>query len=80
MGVFLGVFWAVYSSIADKMVVKCKNHVTRILVYCLFSVTFTIMGRGSVYNPFFFVAWGIPMLWIIIGALKRLPKIRFRLR
>lgn len=80
IGVFLGAFWAVYCSISDKMVIRCKNPVTKILVYCLFSVTFTIMGRGSVYNPFFFVAWGIPMLWIIIGILKKLPRIRLRLR
>lgn len=80
IGIFLGFFWAVYCSIADKIVIKCKNHTTKILVYCLFSVTFIIMGRGSVYNSFFFVAWGIPMLWIIIGILKKLPKIRFRLR
>lgn len=77
-GVFLGAFWAVYCSIADKIVAKSKNGILKILFYCLFAVTFVIMGRGSVYNPFFFVAWGIPMLWIIVGILKKLPNIKLR--
>lgn len=79
-GIFLGCFWACYCSIADRIIIKCKNQVLKALFFGLFAVTFIIMGRGSVYNPFFNVAWGIPTLCIIIVILKNIPKIIFRLK
>ena len=77
MGVFLGAFWATYCSIADKIVIKCKEQQIKILVYGLFAVTFVIIGRGSVYNSFFQVAWGIPFLVIFYYFLKRMPKFKW---
>ena len=79
-GVLLGVFWAMYSSISDSIIRRCKNQVLKTLVYCLFAVTFVIIGRGSVYNSFFFVAWGVPVLWIIIKIIEKLLRIKIKIR
>jgi hypothetical protein len=79
-GIFLGIFWAIYCSIGDKIVMKCKNQALKALIYCLLAVTYVIIGRGSVYNSFFFVAYGLPVLWLIISILKKLPKIKIKLK
>ena len=79
-GILLGAFWAIYCSVSDKIIVRCKNQVLKTMVYCLFAVTFVIIGRGSVYNSFFFVAWGLPALWIIIAIIGKLPRIKIKLR
>lgn len=79
-GIFLGFFWAIYCSISDKIVLCCKNHVLKTVIYSLFAVTFVIIGRGSVYNSFFFVAWGAPALWIIIKFIEKMPKIKIKIR
>lgn len=72
LGIFLGMFWAVYCSIGDKVVIKCKNPALKTLVYCLLAVTYVIIGRGSVYNSFFFVAYGMPFLWIFFIILNKM--------
>ncbi len=79
-GIFLGVFWAIYCSISDKIVHCCKNQLLKTLVYSLFAVTFVIIGRGSVYNSFFFVAWGVPALWIITKIIEKMPRIKIKIR
>lgn len=73
-GVFLGVFWAFYCSTVDKIVVMGRDHVIQVLSYCLSAVVFAIMGRGAVYNSFFLIAWGMPILWIIVTVLKKITK------
>ncbi len=80
LGIFLGIFWAIYCSIGDKIVMKCKNQALKALIYCLLAVTYVIIGRGSVYNSFFFVAYGLPALWFIVTILKKLPKINIKLK
>ena len=79
-GVFLGIFWGLYASIVDFILIKTKNDILKILFYSLFSVTFVIMGRGSVYNSFFFVAWGIPTLLILDYIYKFSKKIKFKIK
>jgi hypothetical protein len=61
-GVLLGVFWAGYVTIADRITIKRKTTEIRILAYVLNAVVYTIIGRGSVYNGFWYVAYGIPAL------------------
>lgn len=80
LGVLLGSFWAIYCSIADRIVIRSKKQTQKVLTYCLFAVTYVIIGRGSVYNSFFFVAWGIPAIWVMVTVFDKLPKIRFKLR
>lgn len=80
LGIFLGAFWALYCSVADHIVQRFKNQALKVLTYCLFAVTFVIIGRGSVYNSFFFVAWGIPALWLIVTIFEKMPRIKITLR
>lgn len=64
-GVLLGGFWALYATAADKLVCRSKNTLSRILIYVLNAVVFVIIGRGSVYNGFWFVAYGVPLILLI---------------
>lgn len=74
-GILLGAFWAGYATLADHINLKFKGGAHRVLVYCLFATMYVIMGRGSVYNSFFYVAWGLPILVILIGIQKKLVPI-----
>ena len=65
LGIFLGAFWAVYATIIDKITLKRKNTTIRLLTFILCAVVYCIIGRGSVYNGFRFIAFGIPFLIII---------------
>lgn len=77
-GVLLGIFWAFYACCADKIIAQCKSALIKVLLYSLFSTTFVIMARGSVYNPFFFVAWGIPLLYLSDFFIRKLVRIRIK--
>lgn len=79
LGIFLGVFWAIYCSVTDKIIMSCKNQILKTMMYCLFAVTFVIIGRGSIYNSFFFVAWGGPALLIIVKFIEKLPRIKIKI-
>lgn len=79
-GIFLGGFWAIYCSIADKITLSFKNTTYRILAYSLFATTFVTIGRGSVYNSFFLVAFGIPFLIMISVFIKYVPKFKLLIK
>lgn len=79
-GILLGGFWAVYACVADRIVMFFSSDLYKILVYCLFSVTYVIIGRGSVYNSFFFVAYGLPALALVWYFHKQLPSIKLKFR
>lgn len=82
LGVFLGGFWAIYANIADSIIIKRKRMATQILLYVLNAVVYVIIGRGSVYNGFWFVAYGVPLLVFVEWYLNhsRTPKIKIVLR
>lgn len=61
-GVLLGIFWAVYAFCQDSIITRFKKPFYRVLAFCLISSMFVIIGRGAVYNAFFNVAWGIPLI------------------
>ena len=63
-GVLLGLFWGMYCNLADLVTLKQKTTTSAILVYVLNAVVFTIVGRGSVYNAFWFLAYGVPLIMI----------------
>ena len=75
LGVFLGAFWAIYANVVDWITTRQKNPIAVVLIYALCAVTYVIMGRGSVYNGFFFVAYGIPFI-VILFYLKRHVKLK----
>ena len=64
-GILLGAFWAFYVSVIDKITFKRKSTEIKILVYILNAVVYTIIGRGSIYNGFWFVAYGMPLLCFV---------------
>jgi hypothetical protein len=70
-GIFLGGFWAFYATIVDKIVIS-QDPKNAVLIYVLNSVVYVIMGRGSVYNPFTFVAYGVPLILVISFIIKHL--------
>ncbi len=70
-GVFLGAFWALYSTIVDRIVCKTKSMLSKILIYVLNAVVFVIIGRGSVYNAFWFAAYGVPFIIVVEWFLLR---------
>lgn len=72
-GMLLGVFWALYASLADKITLKFHSTIYRVMAYSLFASMYVIMGRGSVYNSFFYVAWGIPLL-VLLSYIHRNSK------
>lgn len=80
LGIFLGMFWALYAVILDVILIKTNCITLKVLLYSLFSVTFVIIGRGSVYNSFFFVAWGVPLLYIIDFLMRKLLGFKVRIK
>lgn len=71
-GFLLGAFWAIYVNIADKIIIKCKAFSTKILIFVLNAVVFVIIGRGSIYNGFWFIAYGVPLIIIIRFLLSKI--------
>ena len=61
-GIFLGLFWACYAYFFDYLLLKFKKKYIAVMAYVLLGSSYVIMGRGSVYNGFFDVAWGFPVL------------------
>ncbi len=61
-GICLGSFWAIYVSVIDSIIVKRSKTFIQILLFILNAVVYVIIGRGSVYNGFWFAAYGIPLL------------------
>ena len=61
-GFLLGMFWAMYANITDIIIKKRKKMTVKILLFVLNAVAYVIIGRGSVYNSFWLVAYGVPLL------------------
>lgn len=69
-GCLLGVFWALYATFFDKMIDSHDSYFVKILLFVLNAVAYCIMGRGSVYNGFWFVAFGVPLILISHKLIK----------
>lgn len=61
LGMYLGFFWALYASAADEITVR-YDYRCAVFLYTLNAVVYAIIGRGSVYNGFVNVAYGIPLI------------------
>jgi hypothetical protein len=77
LGIFLGMFWAFYANIIDSIIVRQSKMFIQVLLFVLSAVVYVIIGRGSVYNGFWFVAFGVPFLIFLQWFLNhvRLPRI-----
>lgn len=56
LGVFLGIFWAFFASILDSILYK-SIYIYQTYLYVLFSCTYVIIARGSVYNGCSLMVW-----------------------
>jgi len=79
-GILLGMFWAAFCSISDRIIVRFNNISDKVCCYILVASCYVIIGRGSVYNSFFIMAWGIPLIWVVRYCLRRMSHIKIKLR
>lgn len=76
LGIFLGIFWAIFVYYGDKIIDK-QNITNKSCLIVLYAYSYIIIGRGSVYNPFVWGVYGVIFL-IIINILSKL-RIRERI-
>lgn len=58
-GMFLGIYWAIYTTICDFIALKSNSKLWFDLVFVLSSIGYVIISRGSVYNGSYFIGYGI---------------------
>lgn len=56
-GIFLGILWAVFSCVIDRLISR-KKTIAREMLMVLFGTAYVIVGRGSVYNGLFYAFAG----------------------
>ena len=74
MGVFLGAFWSLFCNLVDRIIERQPDDYFRIMIFFLATYAFVVIGRGSVYNGFQVLAWGVLILLIFRILLYRLIK------
>jgi hypothetical protein len=74
-GILLGMFWAIFAYIGDAIIVTRKKMNDSILIYAIYAVSYVIIGRGSVYNGFIYIAYGVPIIILIRFLCNSTPKI-----
>lgn len=79
LGITLGIYWAVFAEIGDRIILSKKSMMDAILIYVIFAINYVVIGRGSVYNGFVYIAYGIPII-IISRYMYRLFPFKFVLR
>lgn len=70
-GIFLGIFWAIFSFLIDRFI-NDNAAVVKTMLMVLFGVAYVIVGRGSVYNGIFIAFIGT----IIILSINLLSRLR----
>ncbi len=74
-GIFLGIFWAIFAELGDYIIVSRRKMSDSILIYAIYAVSYVIIGRGSVYNGFIYIAYGVPIIMILSYLYIFTPKI-----
>ncbi len=72
-GIFLGIFWAVFNFLIDKIVNR-KNKVVKNVLLVILGAMFVIIARGSVYNGVFI---GLVSSFILLGVYL-ISKVKFK--
>lgn len=65
LGIFLGIYWAMFVSFMDKILIKYKDDIWIFLLYITQSYMYVIIGRGAVYNGWLIAAYGMIVLGIL---------------
>ncbi|BFL36819.1 hypothetical protein K380107A5_21900 [Holdemania massiliensis] len=76
-GILLGGVWAAIANGIDTLINRQKFDFYKIMIFFLGSYSFVVVGRGSVYNGFEVLAWGMLFLWILKCLTPQLVNIRF---
>lgn len=63
--ILLGMFWAIYVTVLDKIVIKQKDLFLKLSMYSLSAIAYVIIARGSVYNGFVWMFFGFIILYCI---------------
>ncbi len=63
-GIVLGMLWGCYCNVTDWVIVRQKSNLASVLIYVLNAVVFVIIGRGSIYNGFWYIAYAVPLIFI----------------
>ena len=63
-GVFLGIFWAGFMQIFDFLINKQKRLEIKLCLIMLCGNAYIIIGRGSVYNAYIWMIYGIILMFI----------------
>ena len=64
LGMFMGIFWAIYATVLDYILNKQKE-IVKYSSTLICSVAYIIIARGSVYNGFVWQFYGLIMLQVI---------------
>lgn len=63
-GILLGIFWAEFCNVVDYITERQPDDFFKIMIYFLAAYAYVVMGRGSVYNGFQVLAWGVLILYV----------------
>lgn len=69
LGFLMGIFWAVYVHIIDKIIIKIKP-VLRLPIALICGMIYVIQARGSVYNAFSWLVYGVIIAILIYYIYK----------
>ena|SRR5690554_5830628 len=64
LGFFMGIFWALFAYVGDRIIIKSPSSIKKSLLFMLYSSMYIIIARGSVYNGFFYIGWGVIFIYI----------------
>ena len=70
-GVFLAIFWAAFSYILDRMIIKKEDYVLRCGLAVLVGLNYIMVARESAYNAFFTIMMGVIVLKVVSFCIYR---------
>lgn len=77
LGIILGIFWAIFVKCIDMLCFR-KRYLYRVFLSILWGYSYIVIGRGSVYNGFYYGIRGtliIGLIYIIIKSYIKLKNI-----
>lgn len=69
LGIVLGIFWAVFVKVIDRLCDR-KKYIYKIFLSVIWGYSYIVIGRGSVYNGFYYGIRGTIILGIIYFIVK----------
>lgn len=75
-GMFLGGFWSGMVNVIERLISRQADDFFKIMIYFLSAYSFAVIARGSVYNGFEVLAWGVLLLYLIRVISTRFMKVK----